>query len=210
MLSGENYSGMRSQLCNELGISESAKIILCVGRLAGYKRQDLVLEALAPICIKENLAILFVGKADESVNGTREMLVRIEEEVSKNALESRVKFLGQRSDVQALMGASDLLVHATNKEAFGLVLVEALALGLPVVSTNVEGIPEVLSGTDSIMVMPNDVLVLRQAVITALSRSSSEVVHVKERGKEHAKMFRQSERATKMIEFFEDVLSCRL
>lgn len=201
--------GSRQKMRGELGLSEDTRIVLCIGRLAAYKRQDLVVEALGPECEPENLAILFVGEEDALVAGTQEMLARVREEIRRLAIGSRVRFLGLRSDIRELMASADLLVHATEKEAFGLVLAEALAEGLPVVSTGVEGIPEVLQGTDSTMVPPGDAAALRRAALAALSRSPEEAGRVRSRGEEQAARFSQSKRTSRMLEFFEDMLSDR-
>ena len=200
---------IRDEIRRELGISSSARLVLCVGRLAFYKRQDLVIESLGPICHEENIVVVFAGSVDSSVPRTPEMLCRIDELVAEYEVESRVIFLGQRSDTQRLMIAADLLVHATTKEAFGLVLVEALAVGLPVVSSNVEGIPEVLSDTDSILVLPNDSSALRQAVLEVLSRSPEKIERAKEKGERRAALFSQESRTEKMIAFFESIVWAR-
>jgi glycosyltransferase involved in cell wall biosynthesis len=206
-VASQDRARTRSDLHAELSISQHTRLILCVGRLAGYKRQDLVIEALARVIYSQDLAILFVGKVDESIEGTREMISRIEAIISRNALENRVQLLGQRSDVHEVMAASDLLVHATEKEGFGLVLAESLALGLQVVSTNAEAIPEILRDTDSIMVEAGDTAALRQAVLKALSRSDVEVDRAKAKGIKRAAIFDQRTRTNNMAKLFEETAS---
>ena len=58
-----------------------------------------------------------------------------------------------------------------------------MAAGLPVVASNVEGIPEVLDGTDSHMIPPDDPQVLRMAVLAVLNRSQEEAKKAAERGR---------------------------
>lgn len=203
----EGTSKTRSDTRKALGIAETAKIILCVGRVARYKRQDLVVEALATFCLADDIFILFVGAIDESVFGSREMFSRIKEDINKQGLATNIRFLGIRSDVHLLMSAADLLLHSTNKEAFGLALVEALAVGLPVVSTNVESIPEILCGAESILFNPNDAEGLRRAVFESLSRNPASVTRAQLAGKKRASEFSQSIRTSKMIGLFKDALS---
>ncbi|CAK0757171.1 Glyco_trans_4-like_N domain-containing protein [Gammaproteobacteria bacterium] len=199
----------RARLIRELGVDDSVRILICVARLALYKHQELVLDAVAPICVEKNLILIFVGSPDLSINGTREMLLSIENKISKNCLRERVRFLGQREDVYDLMTASDVLVHAASRESFGLVLAEAMSLGLPVVSTSVEGIPEVLAETDSILVPPGDSLALREAILTVLSRSQEEAVSACVKGKTRAMQFDQDHRTKAMVSLFKDVISGR-
>jgi glycosyltransferase involved in cell wall biosynthesis len=107
------------------------------------------------------------------------------------------------------MASSDLLVHPTRIEGFGLVLAEALAAGLPVVASNVEGIPEVLAGTDSVMVPPDDPEALRGAVLKTLNRTPDEAAEAIEKGRIRAQDFRITNRTDAMINLFEEVLSGR-
>jgi glycosyltransferase involved in cell wall biosynthesis len=57
-----------------------------------------------------------------------------------------VRFLGPRSDVPELMGASDIVINATHSEGFGMAVVEAMAAGVPVISTDLPACREVLDG----------------------------------------------------------------
>ena len=107
------------------------------------------------------------------------------------------------------MASADVLVHPTRNEGFGLVLAEAMATGLPVVASNVEGIPEVLEGTNSLMVAQDDSVALRVAVLKTLNRTSDEVAGAIEKGRHRVKSFRTDERTDAMINLFEDVLSDR-
>lgn len=200
-----NRCMLRSKWC----ISETSKIVLCVGRLAKYKQQDFVLDALGSICVENDLVVLFVGTTDMFVPGTNEMLQKMEEEIAARRLASRVKFIGYRSDVYELMVSADILVHGTAKEAFGLVLAEAMALGLPIVATHVEAIPEVLHDTDYILVPPNDPMMLQKAVLKALTLSPDQAAQAKAKGKLRAQMFTQSTRTREIVELFEDILCGR-
>jgi glycosyltransferase involved in cell wall biosynthesis len=85
--------------------------------------------------------------------GAREPFYR--EQVARLGLDDVVEFLGFRDDVPDLMAASDLMVLPSTMEAFGLVLAEALYLGLPVVATNVGGVPEIVEEGVSGLLVPH-------------------------------------------------------
>jgi len=193
----------------ELGVPKNARIALYVGRLAAYKGIDTLLHALGPVMEQENLFMLYVGQPDMEVAGTKEMLRQIERQVAEAAWGNRVKFLGYRKDVPRLMASGDILVHPTRTEGFGLILAEAMAAGLPVVASNVGGIPEVLAGTDSVMVPPDDPDALREAVLTTFHRSLKEATEAVEKGRKRAEDFRIGKRTDAIIALFEDVLAGR-
>lgn len=200
----------RDRMRKRLGIPGNSAVLLCAGRLAAYKRQEVVLDAVCREKGRRDFVVLFAGEPDLHVAGTREMVARMEETIARNGLGERVRFLGYRSDLHELMASADLLVHPTEKEAFGMVLAEALESGLPVVSTDVEGIPEVLEGTDSLLIRPGDPAALRRAMDTMLDRSPEEVRRAREKGLARAGRFGQRERTARMIEFFRDVAEGRI
>jgi glycosyltransferase involved in cell wall biosynthesis len=80
-----------------------------------------------------------------------------------------VTFLGFRRDAADLIAAADVLILASEAEAFGLVLTEALSLGTPIVATRVGGIPEIVDdGRDWLLVPPSDPDALAAAVVRLL------------------------------------------
>lgn len=186
----------------ELGVTEDERLAVYVGRIAAYKGIDTLLDALGPILEQQYLVLLYIGLPDFDVNGTGEMLQQMQRRIAGENWAGRVKFLGFRKDISRLMASADVLAHPTRIEGFGLTLVEAMAAGLPVVASNVEAIPEVLAGTDSIMVPPNDPAALRDAVLTTLGRSCEEVTQAIEKGKKRAADFRIDRRIAAMTALF--------
>lgn len=201
-------------LRGELGVPEPVRLLLFVGRLLKRKGIDTLLEAVGPILEQYNAYLLYVGSDAQPPEGffpdEYGLLERMNSTIKNEAWGARVKFLGSRGDVPKLMAECDVLIHPARIEGFGLVLAEALAAGLPIVATHVQGIPEVLEGTESIMVRPDDPLALREAVIETLSRSKYVTESVIEHGRKRAEAFRTKERVKQMAKLFEDVLSNKL
>jgi glycosyltransferase involved in cell wall biosynthesis len=82
----------------------------------------------------------------------------------------RVRFLGLREDVPALMAASDVLLAPSRREALSLTLLEASACGLPIVATRVGGIGEVVEeGASGFLVAPDDPPALAAAIAPLLA-----------------------------------------
>lgn len=192
-------------LRNELALSADCKIVLYVGRLTKSKGCDTLLEALIPCLMQENVALVYVGDLDPSVPGSNEMLDGMRKQIADRKLEDRVHFLGFRNDIPHLMASSNVLAHPTLAEGFGLTLVEALAVGLPVVASDVDGIPEVLKGTDAIMFPPNDAPALYKAILKILNNTQEETIRIVQKGKKRAADFRITRRTDEMIRFYEDV-----
>jgi glycosyltransferase involved in cell wall biosynthesis len=110
----------------ELGLSPTDYVIGVLGRLDPNKRYDLVIRAAASL-LTPSCKLLLVGDGEERVG--------LEELVQAHGLEDRVVFAGERQDVRAVLSAMDLFVLSSAEETFGLVVLEALAAGLPVLYT---------------------------------------------------------------------------
>ena len=193
----------------ELGLPEDVRLAIYVGRHAAHKGIDTLLDALGPVLKQEKLFLLYVGNPDLFVSGTREMLQQMEQRIAEENWGDSVRFLSFSNDIPRLMASADVLVHPSRKEGFGLVLAEAMAAGLSVVASNVDGIPEVVAGTNSLMVPQDDPEALRDAVLKTLNRTPDEVSSAIEKGRHRAEFFRIDVRADAMIKLFEDVLSDR-
>lgn len=202
----------RDLVREEFAIPQEARIALFVGRLSMRKGIDTLLAALGPILEGMNLYIVYVGEwypSEGLFAGEAELQDTMQREICSKGWDDRVRFAGRRNDVPRLMASSDILVHPARLEGFGLILAEAMAAGLPVVASNVEGIPEVLAGTDSIMVPPDDPAALRDAVLATLNRGPEERARAIEKGRKRAEAFRMKHRVDAMIRLFEDVLNRR-
>jgi glycosyltransferase involved in cell wall biosynthesis len=112
-------------LRRELLGSSSGPLVLSVSRLSPGKDVDQLVEMLPAVLHDHPETILvIVGEGPERA--------RIEEQIHRLNVTRHVRLIGQRSDVPALLRASDLMVFPSKNEGFGLVALEALASGLPV------------------------------------------------------------------------------
>ena len=122
-------------LRSELGLSADARLVLGVGGLEPRKGFDLLLEAVALLPPDVHVAIAGEGRE----RGAREGMA------SRSGLVGRVHLLGQRNDVPALMRAADAFALASRVEGMPVVVLEAMAAGVPVVATAVSGTREQLA-----------------------------------------------------------------
>jgi glycosyltransferase involved in cell wall biosynthesis len=89
--------------------------------------------------------------------------------IAKNGLEGLTRFLGYQSDIFPFLHAMDCVVLPSIMEGFGFVLVEAMAVGKPVIASRVGGIPEIVEdGVTGILVDPRDSQSLAKHIILLL------------------------------------------
>jgi glycosyltransferase involved in cell wall biosynthesis len=152
----------------EFGISSKEKIVGTVGRLYPLKGIDVFLKAAA--MAKRRIAkikFLIVGE-DTSSGAYRKKLERQAEELG---VKSEVIFTGFRADIPELIAAMDLFVLPSFEgyEAFGRVVIEAMAMSKPVVATRGGGVPEIVEdGVTGVLVSPGDTEPMAEAVVSLL------------------------------------------
>lgn len=115
-------------------------------------------------------AARFVAAGDESPSAARQWLARMRRHAEERGVADVVHFAGLRTDVADVMRSLDVLVVPSLREGFGRVIVEANAVGVPVVAFADWGIPEALEdGRTGILVPPRDTTALANAVRRVLS-----------------------------------------
>lgn len=125
----------RDEARRELGLPVDAPVVGAVARLAGQKRLDRMLETVA--LLPGVHAVLAGGGEEEAALRRRAAAL---------GLTSRVHFLGYRRDVETVLGALDLFLVTSDREGMANAMLEAMAAGVPVLSTPVSGADEALAG----------------------------------------------------------------
>jgi glycosyltransferase involved in cell wall biosynthesis len=155
----------RGRIRAELGIPEDAWVVGTVGRLAAEKNQALLIDAIAPI-LDPRRHLVIVGEGPE-----REALAA---RASATWRSKFVHFTGARTDVESLLAAFDLFALTSESEGLPLVLLEAMAMGLPVLATAVGGVPDLVEdGTTGFLVASGDRVALTTQLIQLSSRPSA-------------------------------------
>ncbi len=150
-------------------------LLAAVGRLAREKGFDVLVDALSSV---PRCRLVFVGDGPERSH--------LEARVRDLGLTGRVEFLGQVERPWTSVCSPDLLVLPSRSEGMGLVLVEAMLAGIPVIATRVGGIPEiVLEGETGLLVPPDDASALARA-IERLTSDPEKRRRMGERSRSHA------------------------
>jgi L-malate glycosyltransferase len=151
-------SEIRKQVRSELGIPDGNILILTVANLRPEKGYDVLLDT-ARLLEDRHLPISVVAV------GYGPLELEVKERLRELALGERVQLLGRREDVLRLLAGSDIFVLASRQEGLPVVLMEATSLGLPIVATQVGGIPQVITdGIDGLLVDPGQPIALADAL----------------------------------------------
>jgi glycosyltransferase involved in cell wall biosynthesis len=139
--------------------------MLCVATLTARKGHDLLFEALAPL--SPHWQLTCVG----SLNRSAATVAALRDQLRRLGLERQVVLAGEVDEgaLAQCYGQADLFVLPTRFEGYGMAVAEALAHGLPVISTPVGAIPELVGSRAGLLVATGDVGMLRAALARVLS-----------------------------------------
>jgi glycosyltransferase involved in cell wall biosynthesis len=158
-------SASRAPSRQQEGIADDAYVIGVVGRLSGEKGHRHFLQAVAPLCrSRPNLTCLVVGDGP--------LRAALESDAARLGIRERVLFAGFRRDIATMYALMDVVVLPSLGEGLPVTLLEAMAMGKPMVATRVGGVPEVIdNGRDGLIVSPADPNSLRVALERILQDS---------------------------------------
>jgi N-acetyl-alpha-D-glucosaminyl L-malate synthase BshA len=141
---------------------EGEKIVTHISNFRSVKRVDDVVAIFARIAREVPARLLLVGDGPERV--------RAQETAHAENVADRVSFLGKQNSVAELLSCSDLFLLPSHSESFGLVALEAMACGVPVVTSNVGGLPEVVPAAPGGFMAPvGDVDAMATAALSVLT-----------------------------------------
>ncbi|HKY60801.1 MAG TPA: glycosyltransferase family 4 protein [Gemmatimonadota bacterium] len=146
-----------------LGLPLDAPVAAYSGRLVSYKGLPILLQAWREILSRHPSArLLLVGAGGADLHDCEAELRRYAKETG---IEESVVFTGFVERVEPWLQAADLFVFPTQEEAFGIALIEAMACGLPPVTTATGGIPDIVTHErDALVVQPGTLVPLREAI----------------------------------------------
>jgi glycosyltransferase involved in cell wall biosynthesis len=147
-----------------LGLVEDADVVVTVGRQEYQKGHRHLVAAFAKVAAERPQAVLLIAGRHGHASAA------LEAQIAGLGLGGVVKLLGHRSDVADVLAASDLFVFPSVYEGLGGALIEALALSLPVVVSDIPALREVVvEGQNALLVPPGDDAQLASAILELLS-----------------------------------------
>ena len=156
----ERPSTQRRKLARiRLGLDENQEVLVNIGRQDYQKGQRYLLEAMTIlVSTRPRLVLLVAGRCGDMT----EELQRLRD---RQGLKERVHFLGHREDVPEILAAADLFVFPSFYEGLPGAVIEAMALGLPIVASDIEPVREMVEeGRNALLVKPGSPTELASAI----------------------------------------------
>jgi glycosyltransferase involved in cell wall biosynthesis len=149
----------RTRARQDLGIAAGAPVVATVGRLTAIKQHASLLDAARLICDRHPNAVILIA-------GDGELRAELESQAARLGLAANLRFLGWRRDLAAIYAATNVFALTSRNEGTPVALIEAMASGVPGVSTNVGGVPTVIASPRmGTLVSLNDVHGFAEAVL---------------------------------------------
>ena len=159
--------------CQKLGLLPSHTLVALCGRINRWKGQDVLVDAATELYRKGERKIyyLIVGSPP---SGQEHFRTSLKEQISNSPAREMIKLLDFTNDISVVWTACDIaVVPSTEPEPFGLVAIEAMAAGKPVIAANHGGLPEIVQdGTTGILVEPGNRTDLADAIKVLKNNSS--------------------------------------
>lgn len=195
------------KLATDWRLPDGKRVIMLPGRLTRWKGQLVLIEAVAKLA-RRDLLVILVGSDQGRADYRREL----ENRIHALGLESVVRLVDQCDDMPAAYMLTDLVVSAsTDPEAFGRVIVEAQAMGRPVVASDHGGAREtVIVDETGWLSKPGDAEDLARALEVGLALSESDRERIADRAIKHAReKFSKTQMCDKTLDVYNEVLAER-
>lgn len=189
-------NGFREQY----GIADSTSLLLYVGRVAFEKNIEFLMETFLDVHRKIDDVKLVIAGEGPALNQLKKLAQQMQ-------LQEHILFIGylkRDSELIECYHGCDLFVFASETETQGLVLLEAMACGLPVVSTASMGTKDVLTNGDGCLVAKAEIEDFSYKVIRLLTNSKL-TTEITSRGKEYINAWTSEEKAKQMLDFYQSV-----
>jgi glycosyltransferase involved in cell wall biosynthesis len=197
---GSRTAERRDRARASLGLAREEQLVLAAGRHEHQKGLDVLIGSFPAVRAAVPSARLAI--AGREGNQTLEL----REIAERSRLNGAVQLLGRRDDVPDLLCAADVFVLPSRWEGFPGALIEAMALGAPIVSADVPGAREALGDGDlGVFVAPGDGDALSDAIIGSLRDAETSAVRAKRATERFHERFTVDRAADRTVEFYERV-----
>jgi glycosyltransferase involved in cell wall biosynthesis len=201
---GERTPSRRASVRDALGVTEDVPVILVASRQEPQKGIDILLQALPQLLQNDpRVTVLVAGREGRATPGYAPLL-------QDRNVNGAVRFLGERDDVPDLLAASDVFVLPSRREGLPGAVLEAMAVGIPIVASDLPPVREALPDLDyGYLVPPERPELLADALYAALrdhDESNRRSQNARRRFREH---FDIATVSAAMATFYEETLAGR-
>lgn len=194
-------NGERASVRHEIGVGAEDLVILQVARLDYLKDHATAIRTLGHVVKQRaDARLVLVGEGPE--------LAKIQQLVQQAGLDKHIRLLGLRKDVARLLPTADVFLLSSISEGIPLTLIEAMAAGLPVVSTRVGGVGEVVEeGVTGLLAPAGDDAKLAEHILRLAADQTSRL-QMGERGRQRAvDKFSESRMHAGYLQLYEELLN---
>jgi glycosyltransferase involved in cell wall biosynthesis len=188
----------RPRVRADLGIPSDARVLALIGRFYAVKGHEEMIRMMPAIAARCPDAVLIMAGDGPNRPGCESLAAQLN-------IQSQVRFLGQRNDVADLLGASDVLVVPSQIEGFPLAVVEALAIGRPVVGYDVGGVGEAVDAGQTGQLVPARNMDAFVAAVVSLLDDRATLAAFSKRASIAAEKFSIEAHVAKLLECYEEV-----
>jgi glycosyltransferase involved in cell wall biosynthesis len=190
----------REEVRRELGLGASDLVLLQIARLDYLKDHATAIRTVERVGRQRpEVRLLLAGEGPERG--------KIEDLVAERGLADQVRLLGLRTDVARLLGAADVFLLTSISEGIPLTLIEAMAAGLPVVSTDVGGVAEVVAAEQTGLLAPAGDDAALAACLLRLAGAAALCQQLGQQGRERAAaLFAESQMHAAYCRLYEEML----
>ncbi|MCE5239276.1 glycosyltransferase family 4 protein [bacterium] len=196
----------RSQVRGDWEMGAETPLIGCMGQLVPWKRQDVLLRAM-PLVLEHvpQARVVFMGS--DTFDEHPEYVASLHELANAPSLQGHVVWAGFVDHPADALAALDVLAHPADREPFGRVVLEALALGVPVVAVNQAGPAEIIEdGRSGLLVPPDDPAALAEGIVHLLQDGELRE-GLSDGARIRAGHFSVSHTAARVLELYREVLA---
>jgi D-inositol-3-phosphate glycosyltransferase len=198
----------RAAVRRELGLPGlDTPILLFVGRIERLKGIDTLLESVAVVsrtCTGRDLKVLIVGGGGQTEQENAELrrVVELHRELN---LEEQVEFVGSKPQelLPLYYSAADITIMPSHYESFGLVAVESMASGTPVIASNVGGLSFTVKNGETGFLVPEENHFALAEQVHALLKNSDLRLRMGEQATEHAQQYSWRNIAEQMVDIYD-------
>ncbi|HOK04498.1 MAG TPA: glycosyltransferase family 4 protein [Victivallales bacterium] len=178
-------------------LTESDFVVLCVANFKWQKGYEYLLGAVEQLQ-NENFKFLIIGYGEE-----KEKILKI---TQRKSLDKVISFLGARTDVPEIMKIADCLILPSIVESFGICIIEAFSVGLPVIASSVGGIVEIAKNNENaILINPGNVEQICKA-LCLLKYDDKLRRSLANKAKIHSENYDVAKVANKIIDYYRGIL----
>jgi len=193
----------RADFLAACGLAAGSRLIGCIGGVQRRKGQLELIEAFARIAnIYPEAVLLLCGAA-----GDQPYMEQVEACIRELRMAARVRLLGFRSDVWDIVHHCEMVVHPSHSEGFGLATLEAMAAGVPVITTRSGGPEDIIEeGISGLLVAPEAPVELA-AAMAALLADTGRAQAIGAAARRRARLFTAAASARRLADLWEQMLA---